>query len=113
MPITLEHLQSPTDEARALIAELDAELAGPYSPEQRHGLDIARIFRPGVLFFIARLNGDPVGCGGIALEGGLAEVKRMYVRPRARRQRVAQTLLCRLEDESRARGITRLVLETG
>ncbi len=113
MPITLEHLQSPTDEARALIAELDAELAGPYSAEQRHGLDISRIFRPAIHFFIARLDGDPVGCGGVAFEDGLAEVKRMYVRPRARGQGVAQALLARLESETRARDFDRLVLETG
>jgi putative acetyltransferase len=43
----------------------------------------------------------------------VAEVKRMYVRPRARGRDVAQRILARLEDEARARGATRLVLETG
>jgi putative acetyltransferase len=113
MSLTIEHVRSPTDDARMLIDELDAELSGPYSPEQRHGIDITRVFQPGVMFFIARLDGDPVACGGVAFEDGFAEVKRMYVRPQARGRAVAQTLLARLEQEARARGATRLTLETG
>jgi hypothetical protein len=59
MSLALEHVEAPTDDVRMLIGELDAELNGSYVPEQRHGLSIARIFQPGLLFFIARLNGDP------------------------------------------------------
>src|SRR5688572_28634499 len=102
MSLVVEHLEAPTDEARALIDELDAELSGSYAPEQRHGLSIARVFRPGVLFFLARLDGEPVGCGGIALEDGFAEVKRMYVRPHARGRNVAAAILARLEQEARS-----------
>ena len=71
------------------------------------------MFQPAVLFFIARLDGQPVGCGGVAFEAGFAEVKRMYVRPAARGRSVARTILARLEEEALARGVTRLVLETG
>ena len=113
MAIVLEHVQAPTDDARMLVGELDAELSGEYPPEQRHGLSIERIFRPDVLFFIARLDGEPVGCGGVAFEDGFAEVKRMYVRPHARGRGIAPTILGRLEDEARARGVSRLTLETG
>ncbi|MEA2707725.1 MAG: putative acetyltransferase [Phycisphaerales bacterium] len=66
-----------------------------------------------MMFFIARLDGEAVGCGGIAFEEGFAEVKRMYVRPRARGRDVAGTILARLEHEAGARGVTRLTLETG
>lgn len=113
MSIELEHIEGPTDEARALIVELDAELTGSYASDQRHGLTLARIFRPGVLFFIARLNCQPAGCGGIAFDDGLAELKRMYVRPPSRGRGVARSLLVRLEAEARARGFNRVVLETG
>jgi putative acetyltransferase len=113
MSLELEHVAAPTDDARVLIDELDAELRGAYAPEQRHGFSIARVFQPGVLFFIARFNGEPVGCGGIALEDGFAEVKRMYVRPQARGGKVARTILARLEEEARIRGVTRIALETG
>lgn len=113
MSLIVEHVSAPTDDARMLIDELDAELNGAYSPEHRHGLSISRVFQPGVSFFIARLDGEPVGCGGIAFDDGFAELKRMYVRPRARGRNVAQTILTRLEEEAKSRGVSRLVLETG
>jgi putative acetyltransferase len=109
----LEHLAAPTDDARALIGELEAELSGDYQPHQRHGLSLERVFQPGVQFFVAKLDGKPAGCGGIAFEDGFAEIKRMYVRTKARGRNVAQTILARLEDEARSRGVTRVVLETG
>ena len=96
-----------------LITELEAELSTAYAPEQRHGLNLDRIFRANVSFFIARLEGDAVGCGGIAFAESAAEVKRMYVRPEARGRGVARAILARLEKEARARGINLLVLETG
>jgi putative acetyltransferase len=113
MSLVLEHVGAPTDDARLLIDELDAELNGSYAPEQRHGLSIARVFRPGMLFFIARLDGAPVGCGGVSFEDGFAEVKRMYVRPQFRGRNVARTILSRLEEEAVIRGVSRIVLETG
>ena len=113
MSLSIEYITEPTQDARALIDELDAELNGPYAPEQWHGLSIERVFQPGVLFFIARLNGDAVGCGGIALDDGWAEVKRMYVRPHARRGKVAQAILAHLETVARTHGVTRIALETG
>ena len=113
MAVVLEHVQSPTDDARALIGELEAELGGTYAPEQRHGLSVERLFRPAVMFFVARSGRQAVGCGGVAFEDGFAEVKRMYVRPRARGSGVAPAILARLEEEARSRGVARLTLETG
>jgi putative acetyltransferase len=103
----------PTDDARALIEELETELSGTYTSEQRHGYSVARVFQPGILFFVARLDGEAVGCGAIAFEGGWAEVKRMYVRPAKRGCRLGQKILARLEEEVRSRGVDHLVLETG
>lgn len=113
MSLQIENVCAPTDDVRLLIGELDAELGAAYAPEQRHGLNIARIFQPTVMFFIARLDGQAVGCGGIAFEDDLAEVKRMYVRPGTRGRGVAQAILARLEDQARKRGVAQLVLETG
>ena len=113
MSILLERIEAPSDEVRLLIGELDAELSGAYAPENRHGLNPARLFQPHVMFYIARLAGEAVGCGGVAFEDGLAEVKRMYVRPPARGRGVGRAILARLEAEARDRGATRLVLETG
>jgi putative acetyltransferase len=112
-PIQIEPAPAPTDEVRALIAALDAELSAEYEPHQRHGLSIDAIFQPHVRFFLARLNGAAVGCGGVALFPDFAEIKRMYVQPEARGRGVAQALLARLEATSRAAGTTLLRLETG
>ena len=113
MSLALEQVASPTDEARGLIEELEAELKGPYAAEQRHGLSLAQIFQPKIMYFIARRDGVAVGCGGVAFEEDFAELKRMYVRPRARGSGVASAILGRLEAEARDRGYRRLVLETG
>jgi putative acetyltransferase len=111
--VTIELAAFPNADARTLVAELDNELNAEYPPEQRHGYSIEAIFQPHILFFIARLGHDPVGCGGVAFEHDLGEVKRMYVRPSARGHGVAGAILARLESEARARHIARLTLETG
>jgi putative acetyltransferase len=113
MAITVERTTTPTDEARALVGELERVLSAEYLPEQRHGLPLDAIFQPGVLFFVARLDRVAVGCGGLALFPGFAEVKRMYVREAVRGQGAAQALLARLEAEARTAGLTVLRLETG
>jgi putative acetyltransferase len=64
----IEHVPAPTEDARVLIGELDAELNAAYVPERRHGLSIARVFRPSFLFFIASLDGQPFRCGGQTLK---------------------------------------------
>src|SRR5713226_4651380 len=100
MKIVIEHLAGPTQEARELIAELDAVLGAVYEPEQRHGLSIAQVFEPNVRFFIARLDEAAVGCGALALFDGYAEVKRMYTRKAARGRGVGKALLARIEQEA-------------
>ena len=113
MSLTIERVERATEEVRALIDELEAELSGSYAAEQRHGLNIEQIFQPGILFFVARLDGAPVGCGGVALDDGFAELKRMFVRRHARGRGMAQAILARLEAEARTRGYKHLMLETG
>jgi len=111
--VQIEAVLTATDEARALVGELEAVLAVEYPPEQRHGLTFDAIFQPHVRFFLARLRGAAVGCGGVALFPDFAEVKRMYVRDGARRNGVAGAILARIEQEVRATGLSMLRLETG
>ena len=111
--VQIEAVLTATDEARALVGELEAVLAVEYSPEQRHGLTFDAIFQPHVRFFLARRRGAAVGCGGVALFPDFAEVKRMYVRDGARRNGVAGAILARIEEEVRGAGLSLLRLETG
>ena len=111
--IDIEPVTSATRDVRELIGELDQVLAAEYPPEQRHGLALQALFQPHVSFFVARLNGVAVGCGGVALFDDFAELKRMYVRETARGRGVAQALLARIEAETRVAGLAVLRLETG
>lgn len=111
--IAIESVTSPNEEIRALIEELDGELSANYAPEQRHGLKLEAIFEPHIRFFMARTEGRAMGCGGIALFSGFAEVKRMYVRPEVRGKGIAEAIVSQLEAEAIAAGITTLRLETG
>lgn len=103
----------PTDEVRALIGELNEELGTLYTPEQRHGLALEAIFRPHIRFFVAWRGSEPLGCGGVAFFAGFAEVKRMYVRPAARGQGVADAVMAALSVEAINAGLPVLRLETG
>jgi putative acetyltransferase len=111
--VDIELVTTLTRDLRELIGELDQVLAAEYPPEQQHGLTLTALFQPHIRFFVARLNGDAVGCGGIALFEDFAEVKRMYVRGAVRGRGVAQALLARIEIEARAAGLLILRLETG
>jgi len=109
---TIERAQAPTPEVVELLTELDAALAG-YSADQRHALSIDKLFQPDVRFFVARVDGVAVACGGIAFCDGYAELKRMYSKPAVRGRGVAKAVLRRLEAEARAAGATLLRIETG
>ena len=111
--IDIERITTATDDVRLLIGELDQVLAAEYLPEQRHGLALDALFQPHIRFFLARLNGAAMGCGGMALFDDFVEVKRMYVRETVRGRGVAQALLTRIETEARAAGFVVLRLETG
>ena len=113
MSLEIEPVSRPTSEAASLISELDDVLGALYEPEQRHGLSIEQVFGPRVRFFVARLDGEAVGCGAVALFEGYAEVKRMYTRESVRGRGVGKALLARIEQDARAAGKPILRLETG
>jgi putative acetyltransferase len=104
-----------------LLHELDDYLAGPYAPEHNHILDVQALLSPEVSLLAAREDSRWLGCGAIRRmpaesdTGGMpyAEAKRMYVRPQARGERLAEWLLERLEQLARERGVDRTLLETG
>ncbi len=100
-------------DARALIDELETELAPLAPPEVRFGYGIADLLRHEVRFSVMRLAAAPIGCGGYQLYGDYAELKRMYLRPLYRGRGFNQLLIQHLAAEARREGATCLRLETG
>lgn len=113
MHITIHAERPDTADALALIAELEAELAPLYPPESQHGYSVEKLIAQGVAFFVARVNGEPAGCGGIQLYPSYGELKRMYVRPAFRGMGLAQRLIDQLSAYAVTRQCHVLRLETG
>jgi len=111
--VRIEAAPTATEEVISLVGELETVLSAAYPPEQRLGLALDAIFQPHIRFFLARLRGAAVGCGGVALFSDFAEVKRMYVRDVARGKGVADAIVARIEQEVRDAGLSVLRLETG
>lgn len=108
-------------EVVALLDALDAYLGQLYAPEANHILDVNALLAPGVTFLVARRSGRIVGTGAVRrmpgepATDGLAygEIKRMYVVPAERGQRVGERVLARLEALLVAEGFRAAMLETG
>lgn len=103
--------------ASDLLAEMRAELNDvydafnrldnpPLEPDELRGPDGA---------YLVGFDGDEVVAGGGVrrLGEGVAEIKRMFVRPTARSRGVARALLEALEQTARELGYERVRLDTG
>lgn len=96
-----------------LIEAMGAEMQARYGDGGLSPAQPQQFLAPGI-FLLAELDGIAVGCGGVRPCGeDAAEIKRMYVDPAARGRGIARGLLRALVAHARARGLTRLLLETG
>ena len=114
-PAAVIALESPGQpEARGLLRQSDAYHAELYPAESNHLIAAAELERANVRFLVARIDGAAVGCGALLIgSDGVAEIKRMFVAPAARRRRLGRALLCALEAEAEAAGVRQVRLETG
>jgi uncharacterized protein (DUF952 family) len=99
--------------AATLLAEDEAELTELYGGCGQ--LPRAEVWLPDGRFLVAWLDGAPIACAGIRpwSEPGVAELKRMYVRPAGRSQGIARRLLGAAEAGAARAGYHALVLDTG
>ena len=97
-----------------LLDALDAYQSALYPAESNHLLDVDALAASDVRFFVARLDGEAVGCGALRIDpAGWGELKRMFVSPEARGLKLGRRILDRIEEEARREGLDCLRLETG
>jgi GNAT superfamily N-acetyltransferase len=63
------------------------------------------------VFIVARLRGEPIGCGALKTATP-PEIKRMWVAPEARGMGVGRRILAELERHALAQGASAIRLET-
>ncbi len=83
-------------------------------PESVHAMPLERLRAGDVTFWTAWYGDDLAGCGALKAAGPAhGELKSMRVHPDFRRTGVGRAILEHLLSEARARGYTRVSLETG
>jgi putative acetyltransferase len=101
-------------DVRRILAESSAYLQALYPSESNHLTDVDALAAPDAVFLVARRNGELLGSIAFRIIApGHAEIKRMFVRARARGAGLGRRLLHALEDTARQKHIDRISLETG
>jgi GNAT superfamily N-acetyltransferase len=86
----------------------DTEIATSFAGDSNDGMT-----PPEGIFVVAYRDDEACGCAGVRSIGAqTGEVKRVYVRPLARRTGLATLLMDRIEDQARVQGMTVLRLDT-
>ena len=106
-----------TEVARGLLSdyldELGVRQAGSFDRSLYADAAPAELEPPAGVLLIAYDGEQPVGCGAVrVIAAGVAEIKRMYVAPRARGKGLGRTLLRALEDAAVDLGCNRARLDT-
>lgn len=100
----MEDLASRWYGRRATDREIEAALRDDPSDD---------LVAPEGAFLVARRDEAVLGCAGLrVLPGGVGEVKRVFVVPRARGEGLARRLMLQLEEIARRRGLRTLRLDT-
>ncbi|HEY3542578.1 MAG TPA: helix-turn-helix domain-containing GNAT family N-acetyltransferase [Gaiellaceae bacterium] len=115
--VQIDVVDPESPDAAYCLGEYYAELGRRFDDGFDHGVSLAatpeQLRLPAGLFVVARLHGEPVGCGGLKFHGGEpAELKRMWVGPDARGVGLGRRLLVELERLAAEHGVRALRLET-
>jgi DNA-binding MarR family transcriptional regulator/GNAT superfamily N-acetyltransferase len=115
--VTIEPVDPGSADARlcieAYFRELEKRFEAGFDPARSTSADPGELVPPAGIFLIARLDGLPVGCGALKLNGRrLGEIKRMWVASSARGLGIAQRLLEALEKYAVDMGLDVLQLDT-
>ena len=113
MQIRLDDLQGP--EICTLLEEHVRNMHVLSPPGSVHVLDLGKLRAPGITFWTVWSEaGELMGCGALkVLSARHGEIKSMRTADAHRRKGVGRAVLEHIVREARARGYTRLSLETG
>lgn len=99
--------------AAELLAEYVAEVARRIDGFDAGAVDVAAEARDGTMTVVCADDGTPLGCLAVrVIAPGVAEVKRMYVRPAARGAGLGGRLITLAERAAAGLGATTLRLDT-
>jgi putative acetyltransferase len=112
MRIAVDDLSGP--EVRALLGEHLSNMHELSPPESVHALDVTGLQSPDITFWSVWEGTVLMGCGALKeLDATHGEVKSMRTPQRLRRRGAGRAVLTHIINEARARGYSRLSLETG
>ncbi len=109
--IAQETPRSP--DALALIAGSEQAMRAVYAPEDCHTLSPDELDQPHIAFYVARRDGQALGCVALVNNGDYAEVKRLFVVPEGRGLGLSKQLMDHLEAAAKQAGLAKVMLETG
>lgn len=115
--VVFEVVEPGHPDARAAMSAYFAELASRFDTGFDTGTTLPlrddALTMPNGLVLVARLHGEPIGCGALKLlDGGVGEIKRVWISPHARGMGLGKRMLAELESRARDHGRTRVRLDT-
>ncbi len=111
--VTLIRTDAENEDLLTLVASLDEELKTRDGEDHYFFAQFNKL--AGILgAIVAYVDDEPVGCGAFKqFSETEAEIKRMFVKPEYRGQRIAAKILIELESWAQQEQFTACVLETG
>ncbi|HLP36854.1 GNAT family N-acetyltransferase [Lacibacter sp.] len=110
--LSLIKTNSDSSDFRSLVVALDADLQARYGEQQSFFSQFNKLDHIHHVI-IAYENNKPIGCGAFKeYELGVAEIKRMYVKPELRGKGIAAEILNNLEQWAKEEGFKTCILET-
>jgi putative acetyltransferase len=112
MPLTIA-VESPiSPDGRTLVQGSEAAIRSVLAEDECFTFTADELVHPDITFFVARQNGQAVGCVALCDYETYAEVKRLFVTPAARGTGAARALMAHLESAAKNKGQQNIRLET-